>query len=64
MIDVNELLATKPAVTTQDAAAAFGRKPQTLRKWHCHRNGLMQPFVLGGRLMWSTAEIKRLLGVA
>lgn len=64
MININDLLATKPALTTQDAAAVFGLKPQTLRKWHCHRNGLLQPIVLGGRLMWSTAEIKRLLGVA
>lgn len=54
---------TRPAVETAAAAHYLGRSPQTLRWWSCYKNGPIRPVRVYGRLMWSTAEIRRLLGV-
>jgi hypothetical protein len=48
-------------MTTVDAAAALNRKPETLHKWSCRKDGPLQPIRINGRLAWSTAEIQRLL---
>ena len=55
---------TRPAVDTATAAHWLSRKPQTLRGWACLENGPLRPIRISGRLAWSTAEIKRLLGVS
>jgi hypothetical protein len=52
------------AVDTATAAYHLGRAPQTLRLWACRENGPIQPMRVHGRLLWPTAEIRRLLGVA
>jgi hypothetical protein len=57
-------LETRPAVDTAAAAHYLGRRPQTLRCWACHEDGPLRPIRVNGRLMWRTAEIRRLLGVA
>lgn len=54
---------TRPAVETAAAAHYLGRRPQTLRWWACYENGPIRPVRVYGRLMWPTAEIRRLLGV-
>lgn len=53
---------TRVAVDTETAAHHLIRKPQTLRIWACRENGPLRPIRLHGRLMWSVAEIKKLVG--
>ena len=52
-------------VNTNAAAYYLNRRPQTLRGWHCHgdfpTDGL-RPLVLNGRLAWSVAAIKSVMG--
>ena len=54
---------TRAALPTGEAAAHLGRRPQTLRWWSMTEAGPLRPVRVHGRLMWSTAEIRRLLGV-
>lgn len=54
---------TRPAVDTASAAYYLNRRPQTLRGWACLENGPLTPRRINGRLAWSIAEIRRLLGV-
>lgn len=55
---------TRPAIDTAAAAYYLNRRPQTLRGWACLENGPLRPSRVHGRLAWSTAEIRKLLGVA
>lgn len=55
---------TRPALDTEAAAYHLLLKPQTLRRWACYENGPIRPLRVGGRLLWPTAEIRKLLGVA
>lgn len=55
---------TRPAVDTAAAAYYLNRKEQTLRGWACLENGPLRPVRVHGRLAWSVAEIKRVLGAA
>lgn len=48
-------------LSTEDAAAALNRKPQTLRKWACFEDGPLRPIRINGRLAWRVAEIQALL---
>jgi hypothetical protein len=45
MFQIHEV---RKAVSTAEAALLLNRKPQTLRKWACHENGLSAQFVLMG----------------
>lgn len=54
---------TRPAVDTATAAHWLSRKPQTLRIWALSGHPIA-PRRVNGRLSWSVAEIRRLLGVA
>lgn len=58
-------LAIEPrsALPTHEAARHLGRKNQTLRLWACHQRGPLHPIRVHGRLMWPTADLRRLLGV-
>ena len=51
-------------VATPLAAFWLNRKEQTLRMWACYENGPLRPTRINGRLVWSVAEIRRLLGYA
>jgi hypothetical protein len=51
------------AVDTETAAYHLGRAPQTLRVWACYENGPLRPLRVNGRLLWPTAELRKLLGV-
>ncbi|WP_159680350.1 helix-turn-helix domain-containing protein [Caballeronia cordobensis] len=51
----------EPSLTTEQAAAALNRKPQTLRKWACLECGPIRPVRICGRLAWRASDIQRLL---
>lgn len=52
----------RTAIDTNEAAFHLGRKPQTLRKWACFEDGPLRPIRINGRLAWSVADIRKLLG--
>jgi len=54
---------TSTAVDTAAAAFYLNRRPQTLRCWSTYENGPLRPVRINGRLAWSVADIKRLLGM-
>jgi hypothetical protein len=54
----------RPTVTTREAGYYLNRSEQTLRIWACKENGAIRPIRINGRLAWSVADIKRVLGVA
>lgn len=56
-------LEDRPRVPTEQAAHYLARRPQTLRGWACMENGPIRPIRINGRLAWSVAEIRRVLGV-
>ena len=55
---------TRPTVDTAAAAYYLNRRPQTLRTWACREDGPLRPRRIMGRLAWSVAEIRAVLGVA
>lgn len=56
---------TKPNLTTAELAYYLNRSPHTLFIWACKSGvGPMVPKRVHGRLAWSTAEAKALVGVA
>lgn len=54
---------TRPTLGTAEAAYYLNRQPQTLRSWASLQNGPLRPFLINGRLAWSVADIRRLLGI-
>ena len=56
-------LVNRPTVPTEQAAYYLNRRPQTLRTWACLENGPLRPHRVMGRLAWSVAEIRAVLGV-
>ena len=56
-------LVNRPTVPTEQAAHYLLRRPQTLRTWACLENGPLRPHRVMGRLAWSVAEIRAVLGV-
>jgi len=53
---------TRSILTTEEAAFYLNRKSQTLRCWAMKQDGLLHPIRINGRLGWSVAGIKSLLG--
>lgn len=54
---------TRSHVPTDQAAYYLSRRPQTLRAWSCDEDGPLRPIRVNGRLAWSVAQIRELLGV-
>lgn len=54
----------RPTLETAAAAFYLNRAEQTLRGWACLEKGPIRPLRINGRLAWSVAEIKRILGVS
>ena len=54
---------SRAALDTKEAARHLRREAQTLRSWACKGTGPIKPIRIGGRLLWRTADIRRLLGV-
>ncbi len=56
----------RPCISTDQAAYYLSRRPQTLRWWACYDN--LPPGLdvkrINGRLAWSTAGIRNVLGVS
>ena len=55
---------TRAALPTQEAAFHLNRAQQTLRLWAMREDGPIRPRRISGRLAWSVADLKALLGVA
>lgn len=55
---------TRAAVDTACAAYHLNRQPQTLRCWAVYESGPIRAFKVHGRLMWPTARLRELCGVA
>ena len=55
---------TRTHLSTAHAAFHLGRAQQTLRIWACCESGPLRPIRVNGRLAWSVADIKHVLGVA
>lgn len=55
---------TRARIPTAEAARHLNRADQTLRLWACHENGPIRPIRVNGRLAWSVADLRKLLGVA
>ena len=54
----------RAAVETACAAFHLNRQPQTLRCWAVYESGPIRAFRVHGRLMWPTARLRELCGVA
>jgi hypothetical protein len=48
-------------LTTDEAAKALNRKPQTLRKWACYGTGVLRPVRINGQLAWRASDILAIL---
>lgn len=48
-------------LSTEEAATAINRRPQTLRKWACLENGPIRPVRINGRLAWRVSDLEQLL---
>jgi len=55
---------TRVGVETDCAAFHLNRRPQTLRCWAAFETGPLRPLRINGRLMWPTAALRKLCGVA
>jgi hypothetical protein len=55
---------TRAGVETDCAAFHLNRRPQTLRCWAAFETGPLRPLRINGRLMWPTAALRKLCGVA
>ena len=51
-------------VDTAIAAYHLNRRPQTLRTWACYEHGPIRPQRVHGKLAWSVADLRRLVGVS
>lgn len=51
----------RDVLTTNEAAPAINRSPQTLRKWACLENGPIRPIRIHGRLAWKVSDLEQLL---
>lgn len=47
----------KLLLTTNEAAALLGLKPQTLRRWAIYENGPLVPIRYGRLIRWSKKEL-------
>lgn len=57
-------LETRAVIDTETAAFHLNRKSQTLRAWASRgAGGPVLPLRVGGRLAWSVAEIKKVVGL-
>lgn len=65
MIEITPLeREARAALPTAEAARHLSRTQWTLRHWAMQERGPIKPLRMHGRLMWPTAEIRRVLGVA
>jgi hypothetical protein len=53
-----------PTVSTAEASAITGHAEQTYRRWACKGSGPLRPRRVNGRLRWSIAELRELVGAS
>jgi hypothetical protein len=53
---------TRIAVDTRTAAYHLNRAPKTLRSWSSSGKGPLAPLRINGRLAWSVAGIREVMG--
>lgn len=58
---LNAVANGRDALTTNEAARAINRRPQTLRKWACKDDGPITPLRIYGRLAWRVSDLRALL---
>lgn len=61
LVGLNAVANGRDALTTNEAARAINRKPQTLRKWACTEDGPITPLRINGRLAWRVRDLNTLL---
>lgn len=54
----------RTALPTAEAAHHLARRPNTLRIWAMKDSGPLRPVRVNGRLLWPTAELRRVLSGA
>lgn len=59
--DLAVQLGVAETVTTNEAAALLGLRPQSLFRWSCNGTGPIKPVRVGGRLRWRLADIRAVL---
>lgn len=58
---LNAVANGRDALTTNEAARAINRRPQTLRKWASTEDGPITPLRINGRLAWRVLDLRTLL---
>jgi hypothetical protein len=58
---LNAVANGRDALTTNEAARAINRRPQTLRKWASTEDGPITPLRINGRLAWRVPDLRTLL---
>jgi len=48
-------------LSTNEAAKALNRQPQTLRKWASLESGPIRPVRINGRLAWKKSDLEKLI---
>ena len=51
----------RDTLSTDEAARAINRRPQTLRKWAALECGPIRPVRINGRLAWCVSDLRALL---
>ena len=49
-------------LTTNEAAAALRKQPQTLYKWSSTGSAPIHPVRVNGKLLWRADDVRKLLG--
>lgn len=57
---LNLIAAGRDFVTTNEAALALNRRPQTMHKWACY-GGPIRPVRQFGKLGWRVSDLARLM---
>jgi len=59
---MNNIPQVLPVVlSTNEAAKALNRQPQTLRKWASLECGPIRPIRINGRLAWKKSDLEKLI---
>ena len=61
LTELNAVADGRDALTTNEAARAINRRPQTLRKWALTKDGPISPVRINGRLAWPVSQLRAAL---
>lgn len=60
-LGLEQIAQGRDTLTTNEAARAINRAPQTLRKWASQENGPIRPIRINGRLAWKVSDLAQIL---